>query len=179
MRGPNRRPENLRLSTPRHRGRPGHLLGRPPASRPLRRTQFAWRAAFPPVTGQGAARRRRRGYPAMPAAVARRNLRYADTAALFTGAGRHSSPMQQAFFCTGWIQFHFGAFGKQRHDARHAQLRRLLHNQIHLFAARHTLRQRQPQRRFVGDSTHGYRCATSHRACPRQSTWQRSHDRRR
>jgi hypothetical protein len=93
------------------------------------------------VIGKGVQPRRQR--------QCRNDLGQARATALFAGAGHHRAPVRQPLFRAGGIQLHLRAFGQQRHDARHAQLGRLLHDQVHLLAARHALGQGQRQRRLV------------------------------
>ena len=57
-----------------------------------------------------------------------------------------------AFDCgLGRIEAHHAALAQHRNDARHAELRGLLHDEIHPVAARHALHQGDCERRFAVD----------------------------
>jgi hypothetical protein len=79
----------------------------------------------------------------------RRDAGHRGAAALFAGRDRHLAPVRKAFAGTLGIEFHLGAFAVDRHDGGHAQFGGLLQDQVHLFAARDALQQRDPQWRFV------------------------------
>jgi hypothetical protein len=49
------------------------------------------------------------------------------------------------------IKLHDRALREHRDDARDAELRRLLHDEVHAFAARHSLQQRHVERRLAFD----------------------------
>jgi len=57
--------------------------------------------------------------------------------------------MRDALLRARGIQLHFGTLGVDRDDRGHAQLGRLLQDQVHLFAAGDALQQGDRQRRFV------------------------------
>src|SRR5260370_724617 len=64
------------------------------------------------------------------------------SAALLAGVDDHRTPVRGLRFGLRGVQAHDTALAQYRYDSRHAEFRRLLHDEVHAIAARHALHER-------------------------------------
>jgi len=81
----------------------------------------------------------------------RLDRRQAIAAALLAGRHGDAAPMLRLGGSLGLVQADHAAPAQDRHDARHAELRRLLHDDIHAVGASDALYERDVERRFAVD----------------------------